>query len=56
MKKLIRDFIYGEEGAELMEWAIGLVLAAALIVIAYTINDSVSGKVGNAADIIDDLP
>ena len=55
MISFIKRFIKGEDGAELVQWAIIIAICVALAVIAYQISQSAAEKLNEAKEQIDDL-
>lgn len=52
MKKLLKKFIKGEEGGEMIEWGVVLLIAALLIAIAVGISTTLGDKLTNAGNAI----
>lgn len=50
-----KQFVRNEDGSELMQWAIIIIIVAALAMVAYGIAESVQGKLEEAATDIDNL-
>lgn len=55
LKAHIKNFWYGECGSELMQWAIIIIIVVGLAVVAFGIADMLTGKMDEAADVLDDL-
>ena len=58
MKKLIakiKNFIYAEKGSELMQWAIIIIIVAGMAVVAYAMSSSLTDKVNEANDALDNI-
>lgn len=55
LKAHCKNFIYREDGSELMQWAIIIIIVVGLAVVAFGIADMLTGKMDEAADVLDDL-
>lgn len=53
MYKKAKEFIVREDGSELMQWAIIIIIVAGLIGVAYAIGTSLTSKLNEAANVID---
>lgn len=51
----IKAFFKEEDGSELMQWAIIVIIVAGLAIAAYALSDSIGEKLGNAKDVLDNL-
>lgn len=54
LKDYARKFIKDEEGAELIEWAIGVAIAGLLIGVAFTIASNMRGSLEQTSDALND--
>lgn len=50
-----KAFFKEEDGSELMQWAIIVIIVAGLAVAAYALSDSIGEKLSNAKDVLDNL-
>lgn len=50
-----KNFVYREDGSELMQWAIIIIIVVGLAVVAFGIADMLTGKMDEAAGVLDDL-
>ena len=55
VKAHCKNFIYREDGSELMQWAIIIIIVVGLAVVAFGIADMLTGKMDEAADVLDNL-
>lgn len=58
LKKLcekVKEFAMHEDGSELMQWAIIIIIVAALAGVAYVISDKVTGKLNDASNVLDGI-
>lgn len=54
-KQIVSQFHRDEQGAELMEWAILVVIFAMLAVTAFVIADRMNNKITDAANKLDNI-
>lgn len=54
LKNYARKFIKDEEGAELIEWAIGVAIAGLLIGVAFTIASNMRGSLEQTSDALNE--
>lgn len=52
-KNYAKRFLKEDEGAELIEWAIVVAIAAILVTVAFTIANSMQGNMQEAGNILD---
>lgn len=55
MKKAISRFIHNEDGSELMQWAIIIIIVVGLAIIGFAIAGSVESKLNEAKNQLDSL-
>ncbi len=55
LKNHFKDFVHNEEGSELMQWAIIIVIVAGLAAIAIVMSGKLKDKLGEAQSAIDNL-
>lgn len=55
MKKMIRKFIKDEKGAELLEYAIVILIVAGIIIVMFALGDMVKGFVENVMNSLQSL-
>ena len=51
----VKNAWYSEEGSELMQWAIIIIIVVGLAVVAFGISETLTGKMDEAADVLEEL-
>lgn len=55
IKAHLKNFLHNEEGSELMQWAIIIIIVVGLAVVAFGISSMLSDKMGQAQDVLNGL-
>lgn len=55
MKKALSKFVHNEDGSELMQWAIIIIIVVGLAIIGFSIAGSVENKLNEAKNQLDSM-